>query len=164
MFGSVNEDEAFGAQACTVGQLTWPDQKRSTSETTTSHAQFIQIVRIGTNAPQAIDLASDTRRQQGMIHIACTSRYGVLPPTLSCICYLKTRQRYGWPAGGRDVANCESVPIIARREVYWSIDLNWDVVEIIECSELGVEKSGDVAEPFVKISPSSKLEHFYLLC
>lgn len=60
-------------------------------------------------------------------------------------------------------ANCKSVPIIARREVYWSIDLNWDVVEI-ECSELGVEKSGDLAEPFVKIPPSSKLEHFYLLC
>ena len=53
--------------------------------------------------------------------------------------------------------------VIARRKVYWSIDLNWDVVEI-ECSELGVEKSGDLAEPFVKITPSSKLEHFYLFC
>ena len=60
-------------------------------------------------------------------------------------------------------ADCKSVPIIARREVYWSIALDWDVVEI-ERSELGVEKSGDLAEPFVKISPSSKLEHFYLLC
>ena len=61
MFGPVNEDEAFGAQACMTGQLTWPDQKRSTSETA-SHAQFIQIVRIDTKAPQAIDPASDTRR------------------------------------------------------------------------------------------------------
>lgn len=60
-------------------------------------------------------------------------------------------------------ANGKSVPIIARREVYWSIALDWDVVEI-ERSELGVEKSGDVAEPFVKISPSPKLEHFYLWC
>ena len=34
MFGSVNEDEAFGAQACVVGQLTWPDQDRCASETT----------------------------------------------------------------------------------------------------------------------------------
>jgi hypothetical protein len=60
-------------------------------------------------------------------------------------------------------ANGECILVIARRKVYWSIDLNWDVVEI-ECSELGVEKSGDLAEPFVKISPSPKLEHFYLLC
>jgi hypothetical protein len=60
-------------------------------------------------------------------------------------------------------ANGESILVIARRKVYWSIDLNWDVVEI-ECSELGVEKSGDLTEPFVKISPSSKLEHFYLWC
>lgn len=36
-----------------------------------------------------------------------------------------------------------SVPIIARREVYWSIALDWDVVEI-ERSELGVEKSGEL--------------------
>ena len=56
---------------------------------------------------------------------------------------------------------CKSISVIARREVYWSTVLDWDVVEI-ECSELGVEKSGDLAEPFVKISPSSKLDHFYL--
>lgn len=163
MFGSVNEDEAFGAQACMIGQLTWPDQKRSTSETTTSHAQFIQIVRIVTNAPQAIDLASDTRRQQGIaaqyinVQIRSAAAYRVL--------HILSRGKAEIPLASRRAAcaHCKSVPIIARREVYWSIDLNWDVVEI-ERSELGVEKSGDVAAPFVKISPSSKLEHFYLLC
>ena len=71
--------------------------------------------------------------------------------------------RYHGQAGQPHVRMVRVSRFIARREVYWSIDLNWDVVEI-ECSELGVEKSGDVAEAFVKISPSSKLEHFYLLC
>lgn len=37
------------------------------------------------------------------------------------------------------VLDYERIPVIARREVYWSIDLNWDVVEI-EHAELGVEK------------------------
>jgi hypothetical protein len=32
MFGSVNEDEAFGAQACMIGEYSWPDQKRCASE------------------------------------------------------------------------------------------------------------------------------------
>ena len=66
--------------------------------------------------------------------------------------------RASWRAA---CANGRSILVIARREVYWSILLDWDVVEI-ERSELGVEKSGDLAEPFVKISPSSKLDHFYL--
>ena len=79
--------------------------------------------------------------------------------------HMLSRGKAEIPLASRRAAwvKCRSIPGIARREVYWSIDLNWDVVEI-ECSELGVEKSGDLAEPFVKISPSSKLEHFYLSC
>jgi hypothetical protein len=48
-----------------------------------------------------------------------------------------------WASRPAACANGESVPIIARREVYWSIALDWDVVEI-ERSELGVEKSGEL--------------------
>lgn len=72
-------------------------------------SQFIQIVRIGTNAPQAIDLASDTRRQQGMlqhmhVQIRSVAAYNELP--------MLSRGKAEIPQASRRAAcaKCRSIP------------------------------------------------------
>lgn len=107
MFGCVNQDEAFGAQACTVGQLTWPDQERLTSETTSRACNLPRLCALELMLCRRSTL-HPIRGVNKLLYMGtatCVSRYGLLQPTLSCMCYLKARQRYRGQAGEQQVRN-----------------------------------------------------------